>query len=61
MASDNEILFLVLKQFTRDGKTTVVGPAKVARTRKEARDYAAAQRKKTKRYTYRVMPASWTA
>jgi hypothetical protein len=59
MASDNEILFLVLKQFTRLGKTRLVGPVKVARTRKEAREYAAVQRKKTKRYTYKVMPASW--
>lgn len=59
MATDNEILFLVLKQFTRGGKTTIVGPAKVARTRIEARTYAATQRKKTKRYTYKIMPASW--
>ena len=61
MAGDNEILFLVLKQFTRNGKTSIVGPAKVARSRKDAREYAAAQRKKTKRYTYKIMPASWTA
>ena len=59
MSVDNEILFLVLKQFTRSGKTSIVGPAKVARTRKEAREYAAVQRKKTKRYTYKIMPASW--
>ena len=57
MSTDNETLFLVLKQFTRGGKTSIVGPAKVAR--KEAREYAAVQRKKTKRYTYKIMPASW--
>lgn len=59
MATDNETLFIVLKQFTRNGKVSIVGPVKVTRTRKAAREYAASQRAKSKRYTYRVMPASW--
>lgn len=59
MATDNEILFVVLKQFMRNGQLSVVGPVKVTRTRKAAREYAASQRAKSKRYTYRVMPASW--
>ena len=59
MASDNEILFLVIKSLRSGPTKKQLAPIKVFRTRNAARVYAMANNAKSKRYHYKVMPASW--